>query len=60
MMRFIDERSLERLGYKNLLSRVDPYISIRKEKLNNLKFFVEGEEEILKMNLSVWKNLKEF
>lgn len=60
MMRFIDERSLERLGYKNLLSRVDVLSPYGKEKLNNLKFFVEGEEEILKNEFERMEKFKNF
>lgn len=55
-MRFIDEKSMERLGFKSLLSRVEPLSPYGRERLKKLKNFTRGEEdklrdEFLKMEL---------
>src|SRR3712207_2430164 len=49
-MRFIDERSIERIGFNRLLSRVEVLSSYGEEKLKNLKNFVPGEEKELEQN----------
>ncbi|RXZ70364.1 hypothetical protein EPT53_03950 [Fusobacterium necrophorum] len=49
-MRFIDERSIERIGFNRLLSRVEVLSNYGEEKLKNLKPFVPGEEEALERN----------
>ncbi|EHO18916.1 hypothetical protein HMPREF9466_02039 [Fusobacterium necrophorum subsp. funduliforme 1_1_36S] len=49
-MRFIDERSIERIGFNRLLSRVEILSNYGEEKLKNLKPFVPGEEEALERN----------
>lgn len=46
-MKFIDENSLNRLNFKELLSRIDMYSGYGKSKLNNLSNFLVGEEEKL-------------
>ena len=38
-MKFIDENSLNRLNFKELLSRIDMYSGYGKSKLNNLSNF---------------------
>lgn len=49
-MRFIDERSLERIGFNRLLSRVEVLSSYGEEKLKTLTNFISGEEEKLEQN----------
>ena len=51
-MKFIDENSLNRLNFKELLSRIDMYSGYGKSKLNNLSNFLVGEEEKLEKE---WK-----
>lgn len=46
-MRFIDDKSLERLGFKKLLSRVETLSPYGKTKLKELKNYLRGEENIL-------------
>lgn len=46
-MKFIDENSLNRLNFKELLSRIDMYLGYGKNKLNNLSNFLVGEENKL-------------
>ncbi|ALF23564.1 methionine ABC transporter substrate-binding protein [Fusobacterium nucleatum subsp. nucleatum] len=46
-MKFIDENSLNRLNFKELLSRIDMYSGYGKNKLNNLSNFLVGEENKL-------------
>ena len=46
-MKFIDENSLNRLNFKELLSRVDIFSAYGKNKLNNVQNFLVGEEEKL-------------
>lgn len=46
-MRFIDDKSLERLGFKKLLSRVETLSPYGKNKLKDLKNYLRGEENIL-------------
>ena len=46
-MKFIDENSLNRLNFKELLSRVDIFSAYGKSKLNNVQNFLVGEEEKL-------------
>ena len=46
-MKFIDENSLNRLNFKELLSRVDIFSAYGKNKLNNIQNFLVGEEEKL-------------
>ena len=40
-MKFIDENSLNRLNFKELLSRIDMYSGYGKSKLNNLYNWIE-------------------
>lgn len=47
MMRFIDDKSLDRLGYRSLLNRVETLSPYGKEKLNKLFFYVQGQENLL-------------
>ena len=46
-MKFIDENSLNRLNFKELLSRVDIFSAYGKNKINNVQNFLVGEEEKL-------------
>lgn len=46
-MRFIDDKSLERLGFKKLLSRVETLSPYGKSKLKGLKNYLRGEEDLL-------------
>ena len=42
-MRFIDENSLHRLNFKELLSRVDVLSAYGKQKLNSIENFLLGQ-----------------
>ena len=46
-MKFIDENSLNRLNFKDLLARVEVFSAYGRNKLNNLENFLVGEEEKL-------------
>ena len=55
-MKFIDENSLNRLNFKELLSRVDIFSAYGKNKLNNVtKFFSRGRRKIRR---GIWENAK--
>ena len=47
-MRFIDDKSLERLGFRKLLTRVETLSPYGKAKLKKLKNYLRGEEQLLK------------
>jgi DNA mismatch repair protein MutS2 len=51
-MRFIDDKSLSRLGFKTLLSRVETLSPYGSEKLKKLKNYNRGEEEKLEEEFS--------
>lgn len=51
-MRFIDEKSLNRLGFKTLLNRVETLSPYGKEKLKKLRNYNKGEEEELELEFS--------
>lgn len=51
-MRFIDDKSLNRLGFKTLLSRVETLSPYGSEKLKKLRNYNRGEEEKLKEEFS--------
>ena len=53
-MRFIDENSLHRLNFKELLSRVDVLSAYGKQKLNSIENFLLGQEEKLEKEFDVW------
>lgn len=59
-MKFIDEKSMERLGYKNLLSRVEVLSPYGKDKLNKLKFYIQGEEEKLEEEFNIMEKVKKY
>lgn len=46
-MKFIDENSINRLNFKNLLSRIEILSPYGKEKLNKLSVYSAGEEDKL-------------
>lgn len=59
-MRFIDDRSLNRLEFKSLLNRVQTLSSYGNEKLKNLKNYNKGEEEKLEEEFSKMELLLRF
>lgn len=46
-MRFIDDKSLDRLGFRKLLTRVETLSPYGKHKLKKLKNYLRGEEDLL-------------
>lgn len=59
-MRFIDDKSLDRLGFKTLLNRVEPLSPYGREKLKKLKNYERGEEELLEQEFSKMDVFLEF
>lgn len=59
-MKFIDENSLNRLNFKDLLSRIDMYSGYGKSKLNNLSNFLVGEEEKLEKEFERMEKIYNF
>ncbi|MDO4690815.1 MAG: hypothetical protein Q4A58_05910 [Fusobacterium sp.] len=59
-MKFIDENSINRLNFKDLLSRVEILSPYGKEKLNNLKIYLPGDEEELEGEFLQMEKIKEF
>ena len=59
-MRFIDDKSLERLGFKKLLSRVETLPHYGKSKLKGLKNYLRGEEDLLEEEFSKMETFMEF
>lgn len=59
-MKFIDENSLNRLNFKDLLSRIDMYSGYGKSKLNNLNNFLVGEEEKLEKEFERMEKIYNF
>lgn len=59
-MRFIDDKSLERLGFKKLLSRVETLSPYGKSKLKGLKNYLRGEEDLLKEEFNKMETFMEF
>ena len=57
-MKFIDENSLNRLNFKELLSRVDIFSAYGKNKLNNVQNFLVGEEEKVLCVIKDWRARK--
>ena len=58
-MRFIDDKSLERLGFRKLLTRVEPLSPYGKVKLKKLKNYLKGEEQLLEeefMKMEIFMN----
>ena len=50
-MKFIDENSLNRLNFKDLLARVEVFSAYGRNKLNNLENFLVGEEEKIRRRI---------
>lgn len=59
-MKFIDENSINRLNFKNLLSKVEILSSYGKEKLNNISVYVPGEELKLEEEFTRMENIENF
>lgn len=59
-MRFIDDKSLERLGFKKLLSRVETLSPYGKSKLKELKNYLRGEEDLLEEEFNKMETFMEF
>lgn len=59
-MRFIDKNSLERLGFKALLAKVETYSAYGKEKLNDNFFYQKGDEEKLEKEFSLMEKINKF
>lgn len=59
-MRFIDDKSLERLGFKKLLSRVETLSPYGKSKLKGLKNYLRGEEDLLEEEFNKMEIFMEF
>ena len=59
-MKFIDENSLNRLNFKELLSRIDMYSGYGKSKLNNLSNFLVGEEDKLEKEFERMEKIQNF
>ena len=59
-MKFIDENSLNRLNFKELLSRVDIFSAYGKNKLNNVQNFLVGEEEKLEEEFERMQKILDF
>ena len=59
-MRFIDDKSLERLGFKKLLSRVETLSPYGKSKLKGLKNYLRGEEGLLEEEFNKMETFMEF
>lgn len=59
-MNFIDENSLNRLNFKDLLSRIRILSSYGKEKLNSISVYLPGEEEKLRLEFEQMENILDF
>ena len=59
-MKFIDENSLNRLNFKELLSRVDIFSAYGKNKLNNVQNLLVGEEEKLEEEFERMQKILDF
>ena len=59
-MRFIDDKSLERLGFKKLLSRIETLSPYGKSKLKGLKNYLRGEEDLLEEEFNKMETFMEF
>lgn len=59
-MRFIDDKSLERLGFKKLLSRVETLSPYGKSKLKGLKNYLRGEEDLLEEEFNKMETFMKF
>lgn len=59
-MRFIDDKSLERLGFKKLLSRVESLSPYGKSKLKGLKNYLRGEEDLLEEEFNKMETFMKF
>lgn len=59
-MRFIDEKSLERLGFKKLLNKVEPLSPYGKERLKKLKSYTRGEEDKLEKEFNKMEKFIQF
>ena len=59
-MKFIDENSLHRLNFKELLSRVDVLSAYGKQKLNSIENFLLGQEEKLEKEFERMEKIQNF
>ena len=59
-MRFIDDKSLEGLGFKKLLSRVETLSPYGKSKLKGLKNYLRGEEDLLEEEFNKMETFMKF
>lgn len=59
-MRFIDDKSLERLGFQKLLSRVETLSPYGKSKLKGLKNYLRGEEDLLEEEFNKMETFMKF
>ena len=59
-MKFIDENSLHRLNFKELLSRVDILSAYGKQKLNSIESFLLGQEEKLEKEFERMEKIQNF
>ena len=59
-MRFIDDKSLERLGFKKLINKVEPLSPYGNERLKKLKSYTRGEEDKLNNEFNKMEKFIEF
>lgn len=59
-MRFIDDKSLERLGFTKLLNKVEPLSPYGNEKLKKLRIYAQGEEDELAKEFNKMEKFIEF
>lgn len=59
-MNFIDENSMSRLNFKNLISKVEVLSPYGKEKINNMKIYLPGEEELLENEFKKMEKISNF
>ncbi len=59
-MRFIDDKSLNRLGFKSLLNRVEVLSPYGAEKLKKIKNYLKGEEKELEREFFKMETFLEF
>lgn len=59
-MRFIDEKSLDRLDFKILLNKVEVLSPYGNDRLKKLKIFARGEEDKLNAEFNKMEEFAEF
>ena len=59
-MRFIDDKSLNRLGFKTLLNRVETLSPYGAEKLKKIKNYLRGQEKELEIEFFKMETFLEF